>query len=156
MAVDPLVWSIELDCFTSVPVVETSLTALLSYMLAPSPTSASDELTMLTPEAPSSEVPERLTVPVLFSVTVELLAATAEFSSPAAVTLSIWVSLIACALCLVLVDDWSLFCPYATPKVSAEAVKIMQMVLFTMSSDVELFWVERDRTHPPDRWGTTK
>jgi hypothetical protein len=109
VADDPLIWSIVLVCFTSVPVVETSLAALLSYMLAPSPTSASDELTILTPVEPSSAVPERFTVPVLFSVTVELLAAIAEFSSPAAVTLSIWVSLIACALCLV--DDWSLFCP---------------------------------------------
>ena len=47
---------------------------------------------MLMPLAPISAVPARLTAPVLFSVTVELLAAIEEFSSPAAVTLSIWLS----------------------------------------------------------------
>jgi hypothetical protein len=96
VAVDPLLWSIELVCFTSVPVVETLLNALLSYMLTPLPTSASEEFTMSTPLEPMSAVPERFTVPVLFSVTVELLAAIAEFSSPAAVTLSIWLSRSGC------------------------------------------------------------
>jgi hypothetical protein len=76
--------------------VEALLNALLSYMLTPLATSESDELTILTPLAPMSAVPERFTVPVLFSVTVELLAAIAEFSSPAAVTLSIWLSRSGC------------------------------------------------------------
>ena len=61
-------------------------------MLTPLATSPSEELTMLTPLAPIKAVPERFTVPVLVSVTVELLAAIEEFSSPAAVTLSIWLS----------------------------------------------------------------
>lgn len=73
-----------------------SVNALLSYTLTPLATSASVEFTILTPLAPSSTVPERFTVPVLFSVTVELLAAIAEFSSPAAVTLSIWLSRSGC------------------------------------------------------------
>lgn len=47
---------------------------------------------MLIPEAPFNELPPRLTEPVLSTVAVELLAATAVFSSPAAVTLSIWLS----------------------------------------------------------------
>ena len=47
---------------------------------------------MLTPEAPFKELPLRSTEPVFFTVAVELLAATAVFSSPAAVTLSIWLS----------------------------------------------------------------
>jgi hypothetical protein len=87
-------------------VVEVSLSSLLSYTLTPLATSASEELTMLTPLAPMRAVPERFTVPVLFSVTVELLAATEEFSSPAAVTLSIWLSRIACLLWVVLDLFW--------------------------------------------------
>jgi hypothetical protein len=47
---------------------------------------------MFTPLAPFSTLPEILTVAVLFSVTVELFAAIADCSSPAAVTLSIWLS----------------------------------------------------------------
>jgi hypothetical protein len=78
-----------LDCFTSVLLDVVSLSSLLSYTLTPLATSASLELTMLTPLAPSRAVPDRFTVPVLFSVTVELFAAIEEFSSPAAVTLSI-------------------------------------------------------------------
>lgn len=93
-------------CFTSVELVEALLNALLSYTLTPLPTSASDEFTMLTPLAPSSAVPERFTVAVLFSVTVELLAAIAEFSSPAAVTLSIWLSRSACLSRVVLDLLW--------------------------------------------------
>jgi hypothetical protein len=54
--------------------------------LTPLATTASEELTMLTPEAPFRELPDRLTVPVLLTVTEELPAATAVFSSPAAVT----------------------------------------------------------------------
>jgi hypothetical protein len=87
-------------------VVEVSLSSLLSYTLTPLATSASEELTMLTPLAPMRAVPERFTVPVLFSVTVELLAATEEFSSPAAVTLSIWLSRIACLAWVVLDLFW--------------------------------------------------
>jgi hypothetical protein len=90
--------------FTVVELVEALLSALLSYTLTPLPTSASLEFTMLTPLAPSSAVPERFTVAVLFSVTVELLAAIAEFSSPAAVTLSIWLSRSGCLSWVVLLD----------------------------------------------------
>jgi hypothetical protein len=75
-------------------------------MLTPLATSASEELTMLTPLAPMRAVPERFTVPVLFSLTVELLAATEEFSSPAAVTLSIWLSRIGCLSWVVLDLFW--------------------------------------------------
>lgn len=53
---------------------------------------ASEEFTTLTPLAPIRALPERFTVPVLFSVTLELFAAIADCSSPAAVTLSIWLS----------------------------------------------------------------
>ena len=60
--------------------------------LAPLPTIASDEFTMLTPLDPIRAFPDRFTVPVLFSVTLELFAAIADCSSPAAVTLSIWLS----------------------------------------------------------------
>jgi len=83
-------------CFTAVELLEALLNALLSYTLTPLATMASDEFTMLTPDAPSRAVPERFTVPVLFSLTVELLAAIEEFSSPAAVTLSIWLSRSGC------------------------------------------------------------
>jgi hypothetical protein len=96
VADDPLLCEMVFFCFTSVPVVEVSLSSLLSYTLTPSATSESVEFTMLTPEAPMSAVPERVTAPVLFSVTLELLAAIEEFSSPAAVTLSIWLSTIGC------------------------------------------------------------
>jgi hypothetical protein len=92
-------------------------------MLTPSPTSESDEFTMLTPLEPISDVPERFTVPVLFSVTAELFAAIAEFSSPAAVTLSIWLSR---SGCLVLELLW----PYAAPPTRTEAVTIVQRILF--------------------------
>ena len=91
----------ELDCFTLVPLAEP-----LSYTLTPLPTSASVEFTMLTPLAPSSAVPERFTAPVLFSVTVELLAAIEEFSSPAAVTLSIWLSRSGCLSWVVFALLW--------------------------------------------------
>jgi hypothetical protein len=100
VAVDPLLCVTVLACPTLVVLVEALLNALLSYMLTPFATTASEELTMLMPLAPIRAVPERFTVPVLFSLTVELLAATEEFSSPAAVTLSIWLSRIACLSCL--------------------------------------------------------
>ncbi len=96
VADDPLFCVMVLVWFTLVPVVETLLNALLLYTLTPLATSASDEFTMLTALAPMRAVPERFTVPVLFSVTVELLAAIEEFSSPAAVTLSIWLSRSGC------------------------------------------------------------
>jgi hypothetical protein len=64
----------------------------------PFPTRLSDELTMLIPDAPLKEPPERFTVPLLFSVIVELFAAIASCSSPAAVTLSIWLSRSGCCL----------------------------------------------------------
>lgn len=80
VAVDPLLWETVLVWFTLVPVAVESLASLLSYMLTPLATSESVEFTMLTPLAPMSAVPARLTEPVLFSVTLELLAATEEFS----------------------------------------------------------------------------
>jgi len=89
-----------------VELVEALLNALLSYTLTPFPTSASEEFTMLMPLAPISAVPERFTVPVLFSLTVELLAAIEEFSSPAAVTLSIWLSRSGCLSWVVLDLVW--------------------------------------------------
>jgi hypothetical protein len=104
--VDPLFCVIVLACPTVVALVEALLNALLSYMLTPLATSASEEFTMLTPLAPIRAVPERFTVPVLFSVTVELLAAIEEFSSPAAVTLSIWLSRSCCLSWVVLVLFW--------------------------------------------------
>jgi hypothetical protein len=106
VAVDPLLCVTVLAWLTVVPLVEALLNALLSYMLTPLPTSESEELTMLMPLAPMRAVPERFTVPVLFSLTVELLAATEEFSSPAAVTLSIWLSRIACLSWVVLDLFW--------------------------------------------------
>jgi hypothetical protein len=96
VAVDPLLCEMVFFWLTSVPVVAVSLTSLLSYMLTPLPTSESVEFTMSTPDAPMRAVPERATAPVLFSVTLELLAAIEEFSSPAAVTLSIWLSRSGC------------------------------------------------------------
>jgi len=53
-----------------------------------------------------SAVPERFTVPVFVAVTVELLAAIEEFSSPAAVTLSIWLSRSGCLSWVVLDLFW--------------------------------------------------
>jgi hypothetical protein len=106
LAVDALFCVTPLVCVTAVPLVEALPNALLSYMLTPLATSPSEELTMLTPLAPLSAVPERFTVAVLFSLTVELLAATEEFSSPAAVTLSIWLSRIACLAWVVLDLFW--------------------------------------------------
>ena len=75
-------------------------------MFTPLATRASVEFTMLMPLAPISAVPARLTAPELFSVTVELLAAIEEFSSPAAVTLSIWLSCRACFSWVVLDLLW--------------------------------------------------
>lgn len=69
------------------------------YTLTPLATRASEEFTMLMPFAPFMTLPETLTLPVLFSVTVELFAASAELSSPAAVTRSIWLSTRAFLLC---------------------------------------------------------
>jgi len=63
--------------------------AVLLTTLAPLATMASDELTILTPAAPCNTLPATVTEPVLVSVTVESFAATAVFSSPAAVTRSI-------------------------------------------------------------------
>ena len=92
MAEDALSCEITLPWCTSVEVVEVSAASLLSYTLTPLATRPSTVFTMLTPVAPASTDPAIFDVAVLFSVTVELLAAIAEFSSPAAVTLSIWLS----------------------------------------------------------------
>ena len=78
-----------MSCFTSaLPVFSVEVSVPL-YTFAPLATSASAELTMFTPLAPINALPARLTLPLLVSVTVELFAATADCSSPAAVTLSI-------------------------------------------------------------------
>jgi hypothetical protein len=106
VADDPLLCVTVLAWFTVVPLVEALLNALLSYTLTPLATSPSDEFTILTPLAPIRAVPERFTVPVLFSLTVELLAAIEEFSSPAAVTLSIWLSRSGCLSWVVLDLLW--------------------------------------------------
>jgi hypothetical protein len=106
VAVDELFCVMVLVWFTLVPLVEALLKALLSYTLTPLATSPSEEFTMLTPLAPIKAVPDRFTVPVLFSVTVELLAAIEEFSSPAAVTLSIWLSRSGCLSWVVLDLFW--------------------------------------------------
>jgi hypothetical protein len=55
---------------------------------------------MLTPLAPIKALPAKPTVPVALVVTAELFAAIEEFSSPAAVTLSIWESRSCCLVCL--------------------------------------------------------
>lgn len=90
-------WSMLLVCLTTAPVaVEVEVSP--SQTFAPLPTIASDEFTMLTPLDPMRAFPERLTEPVLFSVTEELFAAIADCSSPAAVTLSIWLSRSGCFL----------------------------------------------------------
>jgi hypothetical protein len=52
---------------------------------------------------------------------------------------------------LFLVDDEALLWPNATPYVSTEAATQVQMILFTVFSDVGLFFNEHDRTHPPER-----
>lgn len=76
--------------------------------MTPLPTKASVEFTILMPLAPFSTLPEILTAPVLVSVTVELFAARAELSSPAAVTRSIWLSTRAFLLCFLPVDVFDL------------------------------------------------
>src|ERR1700722_16652790 len=88
---------------------------------------------MLMPAAVFNELPARLTAPELLSVTVELLAAIEVFSSPAAVTLSIWLSRIACFACLSF--DWlGLFWPKAEPPTRTDAVTRVQANLFTSAS----------------------
>lgn len=91
---------------------------------------------MLTPEAPFSELPARLTEPLLLAVTVELLAATAVFSSPAAVTLSIWLSRSARALLCCFSFFWdeafALLWPYACPETTKAATKVVLTRFFTL------------------------
>jgi|ERR1035441_5425570 hypothetical protein len=116
---------------------------LPSQTLTPSPTELSEALTTLTPFAPSNAVPDRFTLLLSEVVTVELFAAMAPPAGWAvvvapAVTLSIWLSLMACAL-LCLVDDGSLLWPKATPKVSAEAARRVQRILFTVFLRCEHF-----------------
>jgi hypothetical protein len=70
--------------------------------LTPLATELPEALTTLTPLAPLSALPERLTLLLSVVVTVELLAAM-EPALPApsvwpAVTLSIWLSLMACGV----------------------------------------------------------
>jgi hypothetical protein len=122
---------------------------LPSHTLTPFPTELSVALTTSTPLAPSNAVPARLTEEFDDVVTDELLVAIAPPAGSVmvapAVTLSIWVSLIACAL-VCLVGAW--VCPYATPRVSAEAVNKTQRVLFTMFLRYR-FILGRARSHAP-------
>jgi hypothetical protein len=96
LASELLELSIMLVWFTFAPSLLPTVVRLPSYTFTPLATRASEEFTILTPLAPISTLPLIFTVAELFSVTVELLAATADCSSPAAVTLSIWLSRSGC------------------------------------------------------------
>ena len=114
---------------------------LLSYTLTPFPTKASEELTILTPLAPSNAVPARLTAPVAEVVTLELFAAieppeTGSLSLCPAVTLSICVSRRGCFPCVVLVVLW----PKAAPLTRTEAVTKVQRILFISNSPKSDLW----------------
>jgi hypothetical protein len=98
-------------------------------------TVASEELTILMPLAALRALPESDTLPVLFSLTVELLAASAEFSSPAAVTLSIWLSRRARVLvCFFSVDVFDLLWPNACPEMTKAATSAVVLTIFLTSS----------------------
>lgn len=91
-------WSTELAWLTVAPEFLSSVVRLPSYTLTPLPTELPDALTTLTPLAPFSALPERVTLLVSVAVTEELFAAIEPAELPVsvwpAVTLSIWVSLI--------------------------------------------------------------
>ena len=115
---------------------------LPSQTFTPFATELSEADTTFTPCAPSIAVPEMFTDASLVVDTVELFAAIAPPADglvAPAVTLSICVSLMACAL-LFLVDDEALLWPNATPYVSTDAATQVQMILFTVFSDVGLFF----------------
>jgi hypothetical protein len=104
--------------------------------LTPLPTELPEALTTLTPLAPFSALPERLTLLLSVLVTDELFAAIApvlplEISAWPAVTLSIWLSLMACGALLLV---WGFAWPYAAPAVKAEAVIKVQISLFIAAS----------------------
>lgn len=147
-----LVWSISFPWFTVELLLLLTVDKEPSQTLTPSATELFEALTRLTPLAPSIAVPDRSTDPLVDVVIWELLVAIAPpagcVTVAPAVTLSICVSLMACAL-LCFAVDWSLFCPNAGPRVSVEAARRMQIVLVTvyppMSSD---FWSNAvARTH---------
>lgn len=89
---------------------------------------------MLTPEAPLKELPDRPTVPELLTVTEEFPAATAVFSSPAAVTWSIWLSRSSWVLVCFLSDDLDLLWPYACPETTKAATRVDVVTRFFTSA----------------------
>jgi|ERR1700733_5447752 hypothetical protein len=100
---------------------------------------------MLTPLAPLRALPLRLTLLLPFVVTDEPSAAIEELSSPAAVTLSIWLSLICFLACLsgeVLVVFW----PRTTePLTRTEAVTRVHTNLFILPPWAWLTKLDRRR-----------
>src|ERR1700709_2097572 len=100
---------------------------------------------MLTAEAPFAAFPERLTAPLLFELTMEPAAATALFSSPAAVTLSIWLSRSAWVLvCFLSDDDFDLLWPYACPETTKAATRVVVVTMFFTYASTALV----DKTPP--------
>ena len=126
---------------------------LPSQTFTPFATELSEADTTFTPFAPSIAVPEMFTDASRVVDTDELFAATAppvdaDVLVAPAVTLSICVSLIACAL-LFLVDDEALLWPNAAPDVSTDAATKVQMILFTVFLRYRyIFLNEHGRTHP--------
>lgn len=130
-------WAIEFPWDTLELLLLLTVVKLPLQTFTPSATELSEADTTLTPFAPSIAVPEIFKDASLVVDTVELFAA---ILPPAdsdvvvvapAVTLSICVSLIVCAL-LFLVDDAALPWPNATPYVSTVAATKVQMILFTV------------------------
>jgi hypothetical protein len=101
--------------------------------LTPLATELPEALTTLTPLAPFSALPERLTLLLSDVVTEELFAAMApelpEGSVWPAVTLSIWLSLMAFGALLLL---WEFAWPNAAAAVKTEAVIKVQISLFIL------------------------
>lgn len=142
-------WVIEFAWVTFELLLLLTVAKLPSQTFTPFATELSEADTTFTPFAPSIAVPEMFTDASLVVDTLELFAATAppaDVLVAPAVTLSICVSLMACAL-LFLVDDEALLWPNATPYVSTEAAAQVQMILFTVFSDVGISgFDERGRT----------
>jgi hypothetical protein len=109
-----LLWVISFPWFTVELLLLLTVDKLPSQTLTPSPTELFEALTRLTPWAPSIAVPARLTDPLVEVVISELLVAIAPPAGSVvvapAVTLSICLSLMACAL-LCFAVDWFVFCP---------------------------------------------
>jgi hypothetical protein len=119
-------WSMPFACTT---VVESPLA---EYTFTPPATRASEELTMLTPLAPLRALPLRLTVLLPTVVTEEPSAAIEELSSPAAVTLSIWLSRSCFFVCLS-GEGLVVFWPKTTePLTRTEAVTRVHTNLFIL------------------------